>query len=75
MLQIKKDSACRLCFVQSHILQKDSFGRALTVYSHELLHQYGGDQSMQFRKALLLMNKKFMENTKLLDILRKNGGR
>lgn len=26
---------------------------------------------MQFRKALLLMNKKFMENTKLLDIFEK----
>ena len=69
--KLRKIQHADYVFVQSHILQKDSFGRALAVYSHELLHQYGGDQSMQFRKALLLMNKKFMENTKLLDIFEK----
>ena len=54
-------------YIQSYVFEKDSFGRALAIYSHELLHRYGGDQSLQFRKALLIMNKKFMENADLLD--------
>lgn len=69
--KLKKVQCAECVYIQSHFLQKESFGCALAVYSHELLHQYGGDQSMQFRKALLLMNKKFMENTELLSAFEK----
>ncbi len=43
------------------VLQNGSFGEALSVYLHELLHQYGGDCSTQFHRALLLMNRRLLD--------------
>ena len=48
-------------YLQRYLFDKDNFGEALSVYMHELLHQYGGDSSIQFHKALLLMNQRILE--------------
>lgn len=58
--------------IKRNVLCIDAFEKAFTTYIHELLHQFGGDSSIQFRKALLLMNKKLMKNSKILDSLEKD---
>ena len=45
----------------SAVLKESVFGDALAVYLHELLHQYGGDCSRQFNRALMIMNIKMLE--------------
>lgn len=49
-------------YLQSYILKQDMFTEALTVYLHELLHQFGGDSSLQFKMALIQMNKIIVDN-------------
>lgn len=49
-------------YLQSYLLQDGRFAEAFTTYSHELLHQYGGDSSLQFHNALLIMNKKILQS-------------
>lgn len=53
------------------VLHSGSFGEALSVYLHELLHQYGGDCSIQFHRALLLMNKRILDCAENLNSLAK----
>lgn len=53
--------------VRESLLQKENFANAVATYMHELLHQYGGDSSLQFRKALLIMNKTITQNYELLE--------
>ncbi len=43
-------------YILEKYLEEESLCAVLPVYMHELLHQYGGDSSVQFRKALLRMN-------------------
>ena len=38
------------------------FSEALVVYLHELLHQFGGDSSRQFKEALVQMNQIMIDN-------------
>ncbi len=38
--------------IKFYLLSQDSFGRALSVYLHELCHIFGGDRSTRFSKAL-----------------------
>lgn len=45
-----------------------SFSQAMTVYMHELLHQFGTDVSRQFRAAILAMDYKIMERAERLEI-------
>lgn len=52
----------KVIYVKEEFLQKDKFSEALVVYLHELLHQFGGDCSAQFKQALLLMNKRLLQN-------------
>lgn len=46
---------------------KDAFPEAMTVYMHELLHQFGGDASRQFRAAILAMDYRIMQNFRKLE--------
>lgn len=52
----------RTVYIKRSLLLESSFSSALPIYLHELLHQYGGDCSRQFRKALLEMNRIIIEN-------------
>lgn len=47
--------------IRRKVLKESVFGDALAVYLHELLHQYGGDCSRQFNRALMIMNIKMLE--------------
>lgn len=49
-------------YLQSHILKQDMFSEALVVYLHELLHQFGGDSSRQFKEVLVQMNQIIVDN-------------
>ena len=49
-------------YIREDILHEDCFSEALVVYLHELLHQFGGEGSIQFKKALLAMNQVIMEH-------------
>ena len=46
--------------LQESLFGIDKFSEAITIYLHELFHQFGGDSSMQFRKALLMMNERLL---------------
>ena len=54
--------------IQKKFLHSGSFPRAIAVYMHELLHQYGDDVSMQFRKAILYMNQMILHNLDKLAV-------
>ena len=58
-------------YLKKVYFRKDSFGSAFAVYAHELLHQFGGDCSMQFRKALLLMDISIAEHGETVKKLEK----
>ena len=63
-LQVKR--SIKNVYMQRNILFK-GFSAAFPVYVHELLHQFGGDNSLQFHRALLFMNMKIMESNYLID--------
>ncbi len=44
------------------LFDQDAFPEAVTVYMHELLHQFGGDASRQFRTAIQAMNYRIMQS-------------
>lgn len=46
---------------------KDAFPETMVVYMHELLHQFGGDASRQFRTAILAMDYRIMQNFRKLE--------
>ena len=48
-------------YLQSWVLQNTGFANAFTIYAHELLHQYGGDTTLSFHRALSIMNQKIIE--------------
>ena len=48
-------------YIKKSILKHGCYGDALSVYLHELLHQYGGDSSMQFHKSIIMMNRRLIE--------------
>lgn len=49
-------------YIQSHLFKSDMFEEALSVYLHELLHQFGGDSSRQFQGVLVQMNRIIVAN-------------
>lgn len=49
-------------YLQSHILKQGMFSEALVVYLHELLHQFGGDSSRQFKEVLVQMSQIIVDN-------------
>jgi hypothetical protein len=53
-------------YIQQNELDGTNFGHAFATYMHELLHQFGGDNSFQFHCALSLMNLRVLENYELI---------
>jgi hypothetical protein len=53
-------------YIQQNELDGTNFGHAFATYMHELLHQFGGDNSLQFHCALSLMNLRVLENYELI---------
>lgn len=53
--------------LRKQLLDKSAFSKAMVVYMHELLHQFGGDASRQFRAAILAMNYRIMEKSTMLE--------
>lgn len=53
--------------LRNQLFDKYAFPKAMAVYIHELLHQFGGDASRQFRTAILAMNYRIMEKAELLE--------
>ncbi len=54
-------------YITRKILNEGDLGAALSVYLHELLHQYGGDCSRQFHNAILLMNHRLLHISDMLQ--------
>lgn len=46
---------------------RNAFPKAMVVYMHELLHQFGGDASRQFRAAILAMDHRILEEAEKLE--------
>ena len=61
LLGLKTEVAVNNIFVKKRVILTGSFGEALAVYLHELLHQYGGDCSRQFHRALMIMDLRILE--------------
>ena len=65
-VRAKADHVC----LKAGLFVPGCFAEAFTTYSHELLHQFGGDASLQFHKALALMNEKIIHNSLMLEKLK-----
>lgn len=48
------------------LFRKGGFTNVFPVFIHELLHQYGGDCSRQFRKALFIMNEILLDSEEVI---------
>lgn len=68
---MKPKSNPQFIAIQRSVLCTGKFSRAIAVYMHELLHQYGDDVSMSFRKALLYMNHMILNNLDNLAVYQK----
>lgn len=64
---MKPKSNPQFVAIQKSVLCSGGFPRAMAVYMHELLHQYGDDASMSFRQALLYMNQIILNNLDSLE--------
>ena len=53
-------------YLQAYLFADGVFKKAFVVYAHELLHQFGGDNTLQFHRALVIMNRKILENRAVL---------
>lgn len=53
--------------VHCSLLKADCFAQAFVTYSHELLHRYGGDSTMQFHLAIVRMNELILDHTEILE--------
>ena len=49
-------------YLRRDLFRKERFSEALCTYLHELLHQYGGDCSTGFRRALMEMDTVILQN-------------
>jgi hypothetical protein len=54
-------------YLQQTELEGTNFGHAFATYMHELFHQFGGDRSLQFHQALLLLNLRILESYKVIS--------
>lgn len=53
-------STIRKIYIAKEVINQQSFADALPVFLHELLHQFGGDNSQSFHVALYEMNHKIL---------------
>ena len=59
-------ASARYVYLQAYLFADGVFKKAFVVYAHELLHQFGGDNTLQFHRALVIMNRKILENRAVL---------
>ena len=50
------------------MLTAESFSEAVSVYMHELMHQFGGDGSKSFRKTIAAMALRMLQASERLSI-------
>lgn len=60
------DNITEIC-LKKELFCRDSFPEALSIYMHELLHQFGGDASRQFRTAILAMDYRILEEAEKIE--------
>lgn len=53
--------------LRKELFCRNAFPKAMVVYMHELLHQFGGDASRQFRAAILAMDYRILEEAEKLE--------
>ena len=53
--------------LRKELFCQDAFPEAMVVYMHEILHQFGGDASRQFRTAILAMDYRIMTDSGKLE--------
>lgn len=53
--------------LKKELFDRNAFPEAMVVYMHELLHQFGGDASRQFRAAILAMDYRILEKAKKIE--------
>ena len=53
--------------LRKELFCREAFPEAIVVYMHELLHQFGGDSSRQFRIAILAMDFRILEEAEKLE--------
>lgn len=53
--------------LRKELFCKNAFPEAMAVYMHELLHQFGGDASGQFRAAILAMDYRILEKVEKIE--------
>lgn len=58
-------------YLEAWLFCANLFAEAFTTYAHELLHQFGGDSSVQFHKALQIMNERILQNISVLQEAKK----
>ncbi len=54
--------------LQVNLLTAESFSEAVSVYMHELMHQFGGDGSKSFRKTIAAMALRMLQASERLSI-------
>ena len=53
--------------IRKELLDRDSFADAVPVYIHELMHQFGGEASGQFRIAIQALSYRIMQSFEKLE--------
>ena len=66
-LGVKVTSDISEIYLAKETLDNSSFYRALPIYIHELLHQFGGDSSTAFHSMLVEMNRIILENRREIN--------
>ena len=69
-LGLRKVSLIRKIRIKSSLL-RGTFGQAFSVFSHELLHEFGGDGSASFHRAIMALCQRTIEKGEILDGYRK----
>ncbi|MDE7185883.1 MAG: hypothetical protein K2O40_15775 [Lachnospiraceae bacterium] len=64
---LKAVSEIREISLRKELFCCDAFPEAMVVYMHELLHQFGGDASRQFRTAILAMDYRIIKEARRLE--------
>ncbi len=57
--------------LKHYMLDKDTFGKALSTYLHEISHMFGGDASASFSHAITELLEIVLMNTELIEVFRK----
>ena len=55
-------AAADYVYLNQDLLQKENFPAAFATYAHELLHRFGGDRTLQFHRAIMVMNELVLDH-------------